>query len=149
MTPYLLTYSFYQKMSRLKFFSIKFPIEWAIWKLSTIILKFFEKKFSMGKNFWKSRGSSQNFNRFSIWKRFSTHNFWAIGTGSCKSVTHPSLVPTKNLTLASKRVTYVHLTLLKCVNWFKMSRTKSTNQIIQYYTLKMVRMQKTTFINTN
>ena len=48
------------------FFVIKFPIEWAIGELSTIILKFLEKKISMGKNFRKSRGSSRNFNRFSI-----------------------------------------------------------------------------------
>ena len=33
----------------------------------------FWKKYSMGKNFRKSRGSSRNFNRFSIWKRFLTH----------------------------------------------------------------------------
>ena len=37
------------------------PIEWATCELSTIILNFFKKKFSMGKNFRKSRVSSRNF----------------------------------------------------------------------------------------
>ena len=38
------TCSLYHKCPVLKFFSIKFPIEWAIWELSTIIFKFFKKK---------------------------------------------------------------------------------------------------------
>ena len=55
MTSYFLTYSFYRKMSRLKVFSIKFLIERAVNKLSTIILKFFEKKIhweTISKNRW-------------------------------------------------------------------------------------------------
>ena len=35
--------SFIEKCSAVKFFSIKFPIEWAIGELSTIILKFCKK----------------------------------------------------------------------------------------------------------
>ena len=37
----------YKKMS-VMFFSIKFPIQWAFEKVSTIILKFFKFEFSMG-----------------------------------------------------------------------------------------------------
>ena len=51
------------KIKTTHFFRIKFPIDWAIWVLSWIILKFFEK-ISMGKNLGKSRGHLQNFNKF-------------------------------------------------------------------------------------
>ena len=66
----------YQKMPRFKVFSIKLAIECAICKLSTIVLNFFQKKNSKGKNFRKSKGDSRNFNRFSIWKRFITHKIY-------------------------------------------------------------------------
>ena len=64
MTSYLLTCSFYPKVSRYNVFQYKISDR----KLSTIILKFFEKKISIAKNFRKLRGSSRNFDRFSIWE---------------------------------------------------------------------------------
>ena len=47
---------FIKKCPVITFFSIKFPIEWAIWQLSTIILKFFEKNFQWGRVF-ENRGA--------------------------------------------------------------------------------------------
>ena len=43
MTSYLLTSPLYKKCSVLTFFSIKLAIEWAVWELSTITFKVFEK----------------------------------------------------------------------------------------------------------
>ena len=49
MKSYFFRYQFYEKFSELKFFSIKFPIEWAIGELSRIILKFCKKWHFNGK----------------------------------------------------------------------------------------------------
>ena len=52
---------FIKKCPVITFFSMKFPIEWAIWQLSTIILKFFEKKIFNGEEFSKIEGQFAKF----------------------------------------------------------------------------------------
>ena len=70
---YLIRYQFYQKMFRIKVFQYKISDRMSYLGALYDNFETFRKKFSMGKNFRKSRGSSRNFNRFSIWKRFWTH----------------------------------------------------------------------------
>ena len=92
LTSYLLTCSLNQKMSRFKVF--QYEIYDRMSCLGTLYINFdiFRKKIPMGKNFRKSRASSWNFNRFSIWRRFWTDKqFFKIIGGSCKNVTTPPL----------------------------------------------------------
>ena len=53
--------SFIEKCPVITFFSMKFLIEWAIWELSMIILKFFERKIFNGKEFLKIEGQFAKF----------------------------------------------------------------------------------------
>ena len=49
---YFLACHFYQKYAVSKFFSMKFPIEWAVCELSKAILKFSMGKIFIGWEFW-------------------------------------------------------------------------------------------------
>ena len=74
-----------KKCPVITFFSIKFPIEWAIWQPSTIILKFFEKMFFNGEEFSKIEGQFAKFQPIFILK--TVLNSQEIGKSSFEQST--------------------------------------------------------------